>query len=273
MRTAFYRLYRRLLRGWRQPEPPRRDAGQRRAWEMASAGIDEEPLDLRTKILVLGDSHVRSYAGNPNFFPVFLGQGRLHNFVSDSCAETYHRKAERVISQVTARVVLLIMGEPDCRWAYGRGWIPWDPKEVAAAETAGGLPNSPETSIEASLQRMLRTVEHFMGRYPDRLFLVPPVFPVEMEELRPISRQLNAGLQKCLGEAYLYVPEAFNGESSCLVDKVHQSNAIQAWIERELRQRGIPLQEHDVRETAWRAEDVKEKFVRNERFGCFVFED
>ena len=39
-------------------------------------------LKSNGQIIVLGDSHSRSFAHNQNFFPVFLGAGKHHNFIS-----------------------------------------------------------------------------------------------------------------------------------------------------------------------------------------------
>lgn len=73
MRTSFARLLIDFAGGL--VKRPRRDP----------SGEDSEshPISIGDRVLVLRDSHVMSYARNPNFVPMFLAQGRLRNFTRE----------------------------------------------------------------------------------------------------------------------------------------------------------------------------------------------
>lgn len=77
------------------------------------------------RILILGDSHTRSFAFRKDIYPFFMGPGSEINF----------KNGTKLIRQKTAQIVnkfglqdtdwiFFHLGEPDCRLQLGRGWMP-----------------------------------------------------------------------------------------------------------------------------------------------------
>lgn len=81
---------------------------------------------MKDKIIVLGDSHVRTFAKTNVFYPFFLGPGRAMNYVSDTHRNDTQNKIQHVMSHFDRDdVFIFVFGEPDCRWWTGHGWNPW----------------------------------------------------------------------------------------------------------------------------------------------------
>lgn len=199
------------------------------------------PDKLGGRILVVGDGHVRQYAGNPNFLPVFLGPAPTHNFTSDPLADAYQQKAESVISSVLNNCIVFVLGEPDCRWALGRGWVPWDPAAAVAAQKTGGLPTLPDESLDSSVYRVASMVTAVSTKYSDSSFFVAPVFPSPRPEVNVLVGRLNERLQRSLGDVFLAGPDAVDCRAPCFLNKVYRGISIQRFVERELHHRGFSL--------------------------------
>lgn len=228
---------------------------------------------LGDRILVLGDGHVRSYAENSNFFPVFLGPGKVCNFTSDQCADYFTAKALTMLERVSGKTVLLVLGEPDTRFALGRGWLPWETRGDAAIEVGAHTDQeSMSLALERSVERARRTVDTLAGKYAERSFFIAPVFPVEMPEQRDLIAKFNLMLQSSFGPRFLAVNEAMQGVCNHLGDRVHQSNGIQPLIEHELIGRGVIDRLGNRSVADWDANAVHQRFKRNERFGCYMYD-
>lgn len=76
--------------------------------------------------LVLGDSHVRAYGMNPNFTPIFLGSGKVANFTDWSRVDALLKRCDLVNEASSPKTILICLGEPDTRYAFGLGWQPWN---------------------------------------------------------------------------------------------------------------------------------------------------
>jgi hypothetical protein len=75
------------------------------------------------KILLLGDSHVRSYSHRKNIIPVFLGPGKEYN-LSKSGISNINNKMKKISSMLRFddHIVILKFGEPNCRYSVNKSW-------------------------------------------------------------------------------------------------------------------------------------------------------
>ncbi|HMB99445.1 MAG TPA: hypothetical protein VKN14_00250, partial [Flavobacteriaceae bacterium] len=86
------------------------------------------------KIIVLGDSHVRSFAKHTAFMPLFMGPGKEICFIDESKYNNTLHIAKKVLANFNKDDhFVLVFGEPDCRWCAGQGWHPWNSKNKAKA--------------------------------------------------------------------------------------------------------------------------------------------
>ncbi|MDF1823598.1 MAG: hypothetical protein P1U68_03090 [Verrucomicrobiales bacterium] len=229
-----------------------------------------EILQLGSKILVIGDSHVRSYARNVNFFPVFLGQGRLHNFTSDEYAENYRVKAERILRNTRSNVALLVLGEPDARHSLGLGWLPWERSKADQARMRNRCPSIMRVEVEKSAQRICSLFTAFRKSFPETRLISVSLHPVQMEEQNMAAQLLNELLAKSLGEDFFDLTAEVESLRKALIDPVHHSGAIQPVVERALSEQIILTESRAIDVEEWDAEEVRSLFQENSQFGCFV---
>ncbi|MEC9408634.1 MAG: hypothetical protein VX549_15330 [Pseudomonadota bacterium] len=87
--------------------------------------VHADPVEtaLESRVVILGDSHVRAFSTQAAAIPVFLGPGKRLNFLSGANAESTRTSIARAIQRcpATSQPVLLY-GEAVCRYLLGRGW-------------------------------------------------------------------------------------------------------------------------------------------------------
>lgn len=81
---------------------------------------------MKDRIIVLGDSHVRTFAKTNVFYPFFLGPGKKINYINGTHRNKTKNKIHHVMSNFDKDdIFLFVFGEPDCRWWTGNGWHSW----------------------------------------------------------------------------------------------------------------------------------------------------
>jgi hypothetical protein len=81
-------------------------------------------------MIVIGDSHVRAFAKKREISPIFIGPGKEYNFTSQHSAENLLKAILKLKDIIQGETVILFFGEPDTRFALGKGWHPWNFQEV-----------------------------------------------------------------------------------------------------------------------------------------------
>lgn len=76
-------------------------------------------------MIALGDSHTRAYGRNPHFTLIFLGPGKVNNFVDWANVDSMLDKCHRIEAALSPKEVIFCLGEPDTRYALGLRWNPW----------------------------------------------------------------------------------------------------------------------------------------------------
>ena len=75
-------------------------------------------MNLSRQIIVIGDSHSRSFGGSDYFIPIFMGSGKFNNFTNENIAKTTEKSLLQIMSHFKKDdYFLLSLGEPDCRWS------------------------------------------------------------------------------------------------------------------------------------------------------------
>lgn len=80
-------------------------------------------------MIVVGDSHVRAFK-NTYINAIFVGPGKEYNFTSQFYADNVTRAILSIKDIIQGETVILFFGEPDTRFALGKGWHPWDYQEI-----------------------------------------------------------------------------------------------------------------------------------------------
>jgi len=86
-------------------------------------------MNLSRQIIVIGDSHSRSFAGGDYFISIFQGEGKLNNFTNENAVKFTEKKLLQIMSHFKKDdYFLLTFGEPDCRWNTYSSWYPYSVK-------------------------------------------------------------------------------------------------------------------------------------------------
>mgnify|MGYP000365271182 CR=1 FL=1 len=85
-------------------------------------------MNARRQIIVIGDSHSRSFVDSDYFIPIFIGAGKFNNFTNEHEAKTTEKRLLQIMSHFKKDdYFLLTFGEPDCRWNTYNSWHPLIP--------------------------------------------------------------------------------------------------------------------------------------------------
>lgn len=83
-----------------------------------------------SKLIAIGDSHVRAFKNNRFLTPIFIGPGKTLCFINDSCADQTYLKVQGAINKLEKEdKILLVFGEPDTRWWTYHVWHPKEAKD------------------------------------------------------------------------------------------------------------------------------------------------
>ena len=227
-------------------------------------------------IHVIGDSHCRSFAYNSNFFPIFLGEGKLFNFIDDSNANRVLDKVVGCLEKIqNIETVLFVFGEPDCRWYMGYGWQPWK-------ENVGEV--KPATfDIEASVDRYSSFLKSISQRFPNVSFYALSVCPSNRPKQNSLVIELNDLLEQSISAIsnvnFISIfdtvtdPESNKVRDEFYGDPVHLSNAVQHPVEdyfikeQRLQKSGFDHQHN------WSMHGAMSDFKLNDRFGCYMMNE
>ncbi len=71
-------------------------------------------------VYLLGDSHVRSFANDPGFVPLFIGSGKQIRWTDDRLAQEATMRIAANLARIPREApVILVFGEPDVRFTLG----------------------------------------------------------------------------------------------------------------------------------------------------------
>lgn len=227
-------------------------------------------LDYSKIILVIGDSHVRSFSENCNFFPLFLGAGKEYCFVTDEHLERIILKMEEVLVNIPDKTkIILLFGEPDTRFYLGKGWTPWN------QEGEDDLENY-EEKIDSSYLRYSKLISHLLGKF-NMSFVISMIPYSERINQNILVDYFNSRLKYFVHQNKLdfidIKDELFNGNrinTKFMGDVVHYSNLIQPIVENHLINQGFITKSGFNSKTDWDNKQIQSQYEFNQQFGCFI---
>ncbi|GAB5539813.1 MAG: hypothetical protein Salg2KO_19160 [Salibacteraceae bacterium] len=226
-----------------------------------------------SKILVLGDSHARSFSYNNNFIPVFLGAGKLHNFISDHNSHVVLEKSLQVIQSLRPKHVMLFFGEPDTRYLLGKGWTPWDPNN----DDIDGID---QPHLEGCVLRYFDFIQKIVRNASLESVLVLNIIPSKRAEQNAIVDEYNEILAERLGQIAgvrfldindtLYESITPTIKDKYVSDPVHLNHELQKPVEKKLLDMGLISSPGFSSEIEWDNSTIHRRYKIDPRFGCYV---
>lgn len=224
--------------------------------------------EVWTKFYVIGDSHVRSFSANENFFPIYIGSGNAHCFIS---FEHFFNVLGNIlylqnILPYNANVIFAF-GEPDTRYSLGRGWQPWNEDAINVKVS--------EKQPEISAKRMLQLVNIIMSISNWNIFILS-VPPTQNFKQLSLIKRFNAIIKKqeqFYGYTYLDIFSEVKGINGTIKERyrgdiIHVNTSIQSPIETILSSKGFVLKENDNK-IILSGKDLKNYFSTKNKFGCY----
>jgi hypothetical protein len=224
-------------------------------------------------IYILGDSHVRCFSFNKNFIPMFVGEGKKHNFINDHNYNNVLTKTLKILRTIPNNFIVLFFGEPDTRFLLGKGWTPWDTK---LPDDESGKMFFEKTSVDECLKRYRNLIEECLKLKISQL-LVLSVSPSIREEQNRIVKMYNKKLHDLCKELKIdfinIEDDILNNEKLNMEyygDPVHLNNKIQLNLEHSLINKKILKKSFFNSGFKWNNKEVQNEYVFNEQFGCFI---
>lgn len=228
-------------------------------------------MGIDNRFFVFGDSHVRSLVDNLNFVPIFIGQGRDHNFVTLKSLFRIFIKVHYIAMKVKQKSnVIFFFGEPDTRYAMGNGWYPWDNKGKSVAVS--------KYLIEQSAHRYLALIDVFRSLTGWNVFVLS-VLPTRQKEQFPFIQRFNTVIrsnERELDFTFIDIETSFLKNDGTIQDefvgdKIHANTGVQKFVEDFLIKKGF-LNNAGASDRVRSGRELK-IFYRSNRFGNKILTD
>lgn len=225
-------------------------------------------------ILVIGDSHCRTFCNNVNFIPLFIGPGKKNCFISNLTTRHLERNLWRILNDCSRhQPIIFCFGEPDTRYYLGKGWKPWLSEKKNVTDNV-------EQKISASFARYSRLISSVIHTFEPQLYVLS-VFPSPRISQNLYVREFNRLLRNYITEArhchFIDIEEPLMDSRGCLkqeyrADPVHTKESAQHLVEKELINKGVIERVPD--EKVQIAKVDPPKFISNncvfdEKFKCY----
>lgn len=209
-------------------------------------------------MVIIGDSHVRAFGFDQSYFPIFLGPGKENNFISYENASAVLEKLLSLRTILENREVILLFGEPDTRFALGKGWHSWN-----FSEQPDDVGNN--YFIERCVERYVFVLRELKKSVQADFFVLAPLLTSNPNQTNYL---LNYG-------------EILRAESPFNVVDINESLCEFGVLKREYQQDMVHANFHILkylpshRELSENEiEKLKGKLlIHNKKFGCYEFKN
>lgn len=191
-------------------------------------------MNASRQIIVIGDSHSRSFGGSDYFISIFQGVGKINNFTNKNVAKTTERSLLQIMSHFKKDdYFFLAFGEPDCRWSTYDSWHPSIPVK------------NPKNKIFNSISNFKKSILKIKSSYKN--LIIYNVAPHTRGDQNVTNQIWNKNISTFCEENDLFFcdiyDEVLNDLDSHLVelggnrgiDPVHLGNSIQELVIKKLQ--------------------------------------
>jgi len=191
-------------------------------------------MNASRQIIVIGDSHSRSFGGSDYFISIFQGVGKINNFTNKNVAKTTERSLLQIMSHFKKDdYFFLAFGEPDCRWSTYDSWHPSIPVK------------NPKNKIFNSISNFKKSILKIKSSYKN--LIIYNVAPHTRGDQNETNQIWNKNISTFCEENDLFFcdiyDEVLNDLDSHLVelggnrgtDPVHLGNSIQELVIKKLQ--------------------------------------
>lgn len=220
-------------------------------------------MKLTKQIIVIGDSHTRSFAESDYFLPIFMGSGKVHNFINEHFAQFTEKKLLNTMSRFSKDDnFMLVFGEPDCRWNTYNSW------QKPLIPIKGG-----PVKISDSLARFKSSILKIRKLYHN--LIIYNANPHERIEGNETALTWNKEVAIfCKNHDILFCDiydKILNDLNSFLIRRPPEEKEDYVHLNKSVQQ--LVIQELNITETPKKIAIPSSSFVLDDRFKCFYFQD
>ena len=206
-------------------------------------------------MIVIGDSHVRAFAEKKDINAIFVGPGKEYNFTSAFFADNVMRAILSIKDIIQGETVILFFGEPDTRFALGKGWQPWDFQEVK-----DDINN--DIFVLNCAKRFINVFSKLINQIDADLNILLPVYTSNLNQCRYIDLFNNYILQKMTCNV---IDINFEVSKNGVLNKFYQLDIIHS--NNEIVEVVLKKVKNDNKNKLKAASVDRLKF--NRKFGCY----
>lgn len=219
-------------------------------------------MNVNRQIIVIGDSHSRSFGGSDYFIPIFMGAGKFNNFTNENFRKITNKKLLEIMSNFKKDdYFLLTLGEADCRWNTYGSWYP--------SKTAKKPKNEITNSVSNSVSNFKKSILNIKSLYKN--LIIYNVIPHMRDDQNTTNQIWNKNISTFCEENDLFFCDIYNEVLKDLnshllqldnnrgIDPIHLSTSIQKLVIKKLQ----------ITEKPEKILINNTRFSFNERFKCF----
>ena len=197
-------------------------------------------MNIKRQIIVIGDSHSRSFGGSDYFIPIYIGGGQICNFTDEKAVKITEKRLLHAMSHFKKDdYFLLTFGEPDCRWNTYGSW------------TRRGPQKKPENKIINSISRFKNSILKIKSSYKN--LIIYNVIPHKWVDQNATNQIWNKNISTFCKENDLVFCDIYDELLKDLnshlveldrdrgIDPIHLGTSIQELVIKKLQIKGMKL--------------------------------
>ena len=244
---------------------------------LKSSSSEKEPIDINDEIIVFGDSHCRAFSNNPNFMPIFVGKGKKHCFIDEITSKNVENSIMSTLKYFkNVQNIILCFGEPDTRYYLGKGWKPWEIKNVS--NTKKDNYQDIDEKLKQSVNRYITVINKIKNKFNGRLMILNVTHSLRVEQNNLVDK-FNIELNKSMPKNFIDINNMIFDKKKNVVKKeyigdvVHLNNKLQIPVENWLLKNDVINEKKYEENPDWDNKEIKQKFSYNAKFGCYKIKE
>lgn len=240
---------------------------------LKSKFFKKEYIHIQDKIIVFGDSHCRAFSNNPNFMPIFVGEGRKYCFIEDATSKNIENSILSILKNFkNVQNIILCFGEPDTRYYLGKGWNPWEIKKVSNIKKDNY--QDIDEKLKQSVNRYISVINKVKNKFNGRLMILNVTHSLRVEQNNLVDK-FNIELKKSLPKNFIDINNLIFSKKKNVINKeymgdvVHLNNKLQIPVENWLLKNDVITKKRYKVNPEWDNKEIQRKFSYDAKFGCY----
>ena len=185
---------------------------------------EKELIHLKEEIIIFGDSHCRAFSNNPNFIPIFIGEGKKYCFIEDDTSKNIENSILSTLKNFkNVQNIILCFGEPDTRHYLGKGWKPWEIKKLSKIKKENH--QDIDEKIKQSVNRYITVINKVKNKFNGRLMVLNVTHSSRVEQNSLVDK-FNIELSKSLPKNFIDINNLIFDKKKNVIKKEYMGDVV-----------------------------------------------